>query len=128
MNRFVDLDPIEEYLGKSVVEMTEWELISYLKDAMRALYDIDLAVEGYAERSILVCLRKTYGTDTGRIVKWVIWQHHGRPDGQYVTFTSFSKGRRWFTDRMHLEMQDQVARESAPAQKPVGMVSALKLL
>lgn len=124
------MDPIEEYLGKWTVDMTRWELISYLKHAMLALYGFELAAEGRSEPGIMERLQETYGArDAGLIVKWVVWKHFCRDSvnpGQYIKFTSFAKGRKWWVDIMHAEMQERVAAESAA--KPEHANSALWLL
>jgi len=124
---FLSQDPIEGFLGQRVECMTEWELISYVKYALKALYDMDLVAEGYPERAIFVRLVKTYGQENaGRIVKWSIWKYFGKYDGTYIQYSSFSKGRKWWTDLMSSEMQAQVAKELNPVAPT--MVDASKLL
>lgn len=127
-DRFMAIDPIEEDLGCLTIDMTPWQLISYLQRCMDALFGMTLAADGRSEPSIFKCLQKTYGREhAGLIVKWAIWRHHGRPDGQYLQFTHFTKGRKWWTDMLHAEMQAQLARELEPPRSS-GMVSADKLL
>lgn len=115
---FLSEDPIETYLSKRVEVMHDWDLISYLQQAMKALYGIEMRVEGKMEPAIMQCLQRTYGqAEAGRIVKWVVFRYFCRDSanpGQYVKFTSFAKGRRWWTDMMHAEMQDHALRESKP--------------
>jgi hypothetical protein len=114
---FLSIDPIEELIGKLTVDMTDWDLIAYLKHAMMALYGFDMPVQGRAEPSIMQCLQSTYGQqDAGLIIKWVRWKYDLRDcanPGQYIKFTSFAKGRRWWTDMMHAEMSQQMAAELA---------------
>lgn len=112
MKAFSDPDPIEEYLCKRVTEMTKWELVTYLKSGLKALYDIELIAEDWNEQAIMQRLQKVYGQrDAGLIVKWVCWKHRLRDQGAPVRFTSFSKGRKWWVDGMHAEMQQHLAKE-----------------
>ncbi len=115
--RFLDADPIEDYLSTRVEDMTEWELVSYLQNAIKALFGITLVAHGHAERAIFIRLATTYGkADAARIVKWVVWRHFCRDNvgGNFVQFTSFASGRKWWTDLMYSEMQAQVLRETTP--------------
>lgn len=128
---FLSIDEIEDLMGKLTIDMTRWELVSYLKQSMTALYGSHLMVEGDPEPSIMGKLQKTYGQhDAGLIVKWVVWKHFCRDSanpGQYVKFTSFASGRKWWTDLIHAEMQAQVRKENAPPVKST-MISSAKFL
>lgn len=130
---FLSIDSIEENLGKLVVDMSDWDLIAYLKKSMQALYGIEMAVSGRAEPSIMQGLQRTYGRqEAGLIIKWVVWRYHCRDcanPGQYVKFTSFASGRRWWTDLMHAEMQQQMAKEDdAVIAPPTTMISSAKFV
>lgn len=125
--RFADSDPIEDEMGVLVIDMTQWQIVSYLQTCMAATFGIHLAAAG-TEHYIFKNLQKTYGREiAGLIVKWTIWRYHGRPDGEYLRFTSFTKPRKWWTDAMANEAQAQLAIEFAPASTG-GMVSSARLL
>ncbi|QDH91782.1 hypothetical protein SEA_PHRAPPUCCINO_107 [Mycobacterium phage Phrappuccino] len=110
---FTDLDIAEQTLGKPVTAMTDTELVSYLKIAVKALQDIDLPVDGMPERSVMAGLKRTYGPQAGNILKWVCWRHEGKYRGQVIGYFSFAKGRKWFTDMLYTELQQHLSAEAA---------------
>ncbi len=112
MSSFEDLDPAELTLGKPVTAMTDTELVSYLKVAIKQAQDIDLVVKGNPERAIMANLKSLYGQRAGLIVKWAIWHHGGKFRDDLISHRSFTKGRKWFTDKLDWEMQDYVKRQA----------------
>lgn len=110
---FVDLDAIEQSMGKPVTAMTAMELVSYVKIWIKAVYEVDLPVSPNRERFIFIALKKTYGNDAGRIVKWPFWKYDGKRNGEFVTYSTFSKGMKWITDIWYMELQEHVKREMA---------------
>lgn len=110
---FIDLDAIEQSMGKPVTAMTATELVTYVKVWIKAVYEIDLPVTPNRERFIFVGLIRTYGSDAGRIVKWPFWKYDGKRNGEFVTYSTFSKGMKWITDIWYMEMQEQAKREMA---------------
>lgn len=119
---FIGLDAIEQSMGKSVTVMNPMELVTYVKMWIRAVYEVDLPVSANRERFIFSTLKRTYGNEVaGRIVKWPFWKYDGKRNGEYVTYSSFSKGMKWLTDIWCLELQEQVKREQKkPANAVVG--------
>jgi hypothetical protein len=110
---FVDLDAIEQSMGKPVCNMTAIELVTYVKMWIKAVYEVDLPVSANRERYIFSGLKRTYGNDAGRIVKWPFWKYDGKRSGEFVTYSTFSKGMKWITDIWYMEMQEQIKREMA---------------
>ncbi len=125
---FTDPDPIEQMMNLRVEEMTPQELVTYIKTYQEA-FDRHMAVEGYIERSVFKSMQKIYGQATaGQIVKWVMYRYHGVWRDDVVTFTSFAKGRKWWVDMMHQEMQEHRRKESSrPAQESYS-IGAKKLV
>lgn len=118
---FSDPDPIEQDMNLRVEEMTPQELVTYIKTYQEA-FDRRMAVEGFIERSVLKSLQKIYGQqDAGRIVKWVMYKYHGVYRGEVVGFTAFSKGRKWWVDMMHQEMQERLRKEAEKPRERVGV-------
>lgn len=123
---FSDLDPLEQDMGLRCEDMTPQELVTYIK-AYQHAFGREMAVEGFIERSIFKSMQKIYGQATaGKIVKWVFYRYHGVYAGEPVTFTAFTKGRKWWVDKMHLEMQDAIRKEK-PASASRVSVGAMKL-
>jgi hypothetical protein len=109
---FTDPDPVEDLMGVRVEEMTPDELVAYIK-TYQAAFDLVLAVEGVQERSIFKGMQRVYGQRTaGQIVKWVFYTYKGVYDGQPVRFNSFALGRKWWVDKMHLEMQQHMNKQA----------------
>jgi hypothetical protein len=102
---FAELDTAELTLGKPVTAMTDSELVSYLRLAIRAHQDIDLPIEGTPERSVMASLKRTYGTEAGNIVKWACYRHGAKDGDQVIGYFSFAKGRKWYCDRLYTELQ-----------------------
>lgn len=119
---FSDSDPLEQGMGVRCEDMSPEQLVSYIKTYQKA-FGINLAVEGVIERSIFRSMQKIYGRKSaGNIVKWVFYKYHGRYSGEPVAFTSFSKGRKWWVDKMYIELQDHLRKEkpSTPGKSSVG--------
>lgn len=121
---FSDLDMAEVTIGKPVTAMTDTELVSYLKLAVRHFQNIELAVDGTRERAVMAALKRTYGTRAGQIVKWACWRHGGQYRGEVLGHLSFAKGRKWFTDILDRELQQHIKaerdRDAVEAQAAAG--------
>lgn len=102
---FSDLDPVEQQLDTACQDMSTSQLITYIK-TYHGAFGRDLAVDGQMEIGIFKGLKRIYGDKTaGLIVKWVFYRYKGVWNDEVVTFSSFAKGRKWWVDKMHLEMQ-----------------------
>lgn len=118
---FGSTDPIESQMGVMCQDMTPEELVCYVKTYHQA-FGVDLAVDGQMERAIFKGLQRIYGPKTaGLIVKWAFYKHKGRHQGAPIVFTSFTKGRKWFCDLMHVEMQDYMRKEKPDSPSRVGV-------
>lgn len=107
---FTDPDPLEQQMGVLCEDMAPKNLLDYVVQYHRA-FGTRLAVDGPPEISVFRCMQRVYGKrDAGLIVKWVFYNHRGQWRGEKVTPLSFSKGRRWWVDRMHVEMQEELRR------------------
>lgn len=99
-------------MGKPVTNMTAMELVSYVKMWIKAVYEVDLPVSANRERYIFAGLKRTYGPEAaGHIVKWPFWKYDGKRSGEYVTYSTFTKGMKWLTDIWLLEMQEQIRKD-----------------
>lgn len=108
------MDPLEEDMGVRCQDMTPDQLVSYIKSYQDA-FGLNLPVDGHPERAIFRGMQRIYGpTDAGLVVKWVFYRYKGRYEGEPIRYQSFAKGRKWWVDKMHLEMQDEM-RRSNPA-------------
>jgi len=113
---FTELDAAEQIIGQRVEQVTPLGLVSYLKEAMHQVLDIDLRVDGagHRERAVMTQLQKVYGQKgAGQILKWVIFRYEGRHDGKPIGFFSFQKERKWWTDQLYSEVQDYVNTDRA---------------
>lgn len=105
---FSDDDPLEQDMGVRCEDMTPNQLIRYVVSYQTA-FGLNIKVDGHPEYAVFKAMQRIYGQrDTGLIVKWVFYQHKGRHRDEYVTPLSFAKGRRWWIDKMYLEMQEAV--------------------
>lgn len=117
---FSDPDPLEHDMGVMCRDMSADQLVAYIL-AYQAAFGITLTVEGFRERSVFLAMQRLYGrADAGDIVKWVFYRYHGRYRGELIGHLSFTKGQKWFVDKMHREMQDFRAGESLQTQTGVG--------
>lgn len=116
---FLDPDPVEDDLGKTVDLMNADELSAYLRMYLQARHGAAPPMDGFRERSVMTGLQSFYGrADAGRIVKWACWHHDAKFRGQCLGYFSFSKKMRWLTDLMFMEMQDHLRRTAAYDKKP----------
>lgn len=107
---FSDTDPLEDDMGIRCEDMSPDQLVAYIK-SYHAAFGLNISIDGHPERAVFRGMQRIYGpADTGRIVKWVFYKYRGHYDNQIVTPLSFAKGRKWWVDRMHLEMQQEQAR------------------
>lgn len=111
---FADTDPLEEDMGVRCEDMTPDQLVSYIMSYQKA-FGLNMPVDGHPERAIFRGMQRIYGKrDAGLIVKWVFYRYKGRYEGEPIRYQSFAKGRKWWIDKMHLEMQDEM-RRATPA-------------
>lgn len=107
---FDDLDAGEGHLCKPVGMMTPDELVSYVKYMVRDCFGFTLPTEGRPERAVFTWVKKVYAADAGNVVKWVFWKHSGKTsEGAPVSYFSWAKGRKWWVDRMFIELQEHRA-------------------
>lgn len=102
------LDDAEQQLGKPVQRMSPQELVSYLRLIMRHRCGLDLRIDGAGvkERAVMAHLQKVYGPEgAGLIVKWAVHGQGGECDGKPLTFFSFQRERKWWTDEVYAEAQ-----------------------
>jgi len=102
---FREADAVEFFMGKSCEDMTVDQLVAYIKRQQEDR-GRKLAVTGQNERSMIRRLKREYGEKTaGQIIKWVFHKYKGVYGREIVTYTAFAKGRQWWTDKMHQELQ-----------------------
>ena len=126
-NGMREMDAVEQMLGKQVEDLTDTELVVYVKTSMKEINGLDLPVQGQRERAIMAGLKRTYGRDAGKIIKWVFHHHHGRRDGKPITYSMFSKNMKWWTDIMYLELQEAAQRQAANAEAAQGFFKSSDL-
>ena len=108
---FSDSDPLEEDMGVRCEDMTPDQLVAYIK-SYQAAFGLNLRVDGLKERAVFRGLQKLYGkANAGNIVKWAFYHHKGRFRDEPVGFFMFSKGNKWWTDKLYLEMQESLAKD-----------------
>ena len=122
-----EMDAVEQMLGKPVYELSDNELVVYVKTSMKQVNNLELPVQGMRERSIMAALKRTYGPDAGKIVKWAFSRHQGRKEGKPVTYSTFSKNMKWWTDIMYLELQEAAQNEAANAVAAQGFFKSSDL-
>lgn len=107
---FSDNDPLEDDMGVRCQDMTPDQLVAYIKSYQQA-FGLNLRVEGLKERAVFRGLQRIYGKDNaGLIVKWAFYHHKGRFRDEPIGFFMFSKGNKWWTDKLYLEMQEEQAK------------------
>lgn len=116
MAAFSEPDAVETEFGVSCDHMSADRLVAYIKRSQELLgRDISL---GKWDFRIFEAMKQHYGTKTaGLIVKWVFYKYRGVYDREIVTMTKFAKGRRWWTDKMHQEMQAALRIEDSRTAK-----------
>jgi hypothetical protein len=116
-----DTDPLEQDMKVRCEDMNPEQLVTYIKSYQEA-FDRILVVDGLRERSVFRGMQKAYGPKTaGQIVKWVFWKYKGIWGGEVITHFDFQKGRKWWVDKMYLELQEHQRRQrpSSVSKSPV---------
>ena len=123
---FLDEDQIESAMGVRVEYMSPVQLQDYVRRC-HAADGLTVVPGRYASDRVFLDLHATYGKRAaGRIVKWAFapeGPYRGRFRDHPITHSDFARGSKWWTDKLHLEMQEQIAREktaSARAAAPAG--------
>lgn len=97
-------------MGVRCEDMAPDQLVSYIKSYQEA-FGLNLKVEGFKERSVFRALQSLYGkSEAGRIVKWAFYHYRGQFRDEPIGFFMFSKGSKWFTDKLHFEVQKEMSR------------------
>lgn len=123
MAAFSDPDQVEQSIGVRVEDMTPDQLVCYVKESMKLLHQVELVVDGFKERAVFRAMQANYGkVDTGQIVKWAFYRHRGEWKGEKIQYFSFAKGRKWWVDMMHMEMQGARRREKPRTSAPTATV------
>lgn len=126
---FSDNDPLEDDMGVRCQDMTADQLVAYIKSYQSA-FGLNLRVEGIKERAVFKGLQRVYGkANAGNIVKWAFYHHKGRFRDEPIGFFMFSKGNKWWTDKLYLEMQEHLAkdRQRTTAGASLGVTSLADL-
>lgn len=108
----IDLDPIERLMDKPVTQMGPAELVSYVKTYQREVHGIDMPTDELIDRKIMEAFINRYPEGmAGKIVQHLMLVHQGRKGSSLVTPTVFSKGMKWWTDTLYMEVQERDKRE-----------------
>lgn len=117
---FSDNDPLEDDFGVRCEDMSPDQLVSYIKCYQEA-FGLNVKIDGMPERAVFKAMQRIYGPrDTGLIVKWAFYRYKGRYQNEPLTPLSFAKGRKWWVDKMHLEMQEALAAEDPRRYQDAG--------
>jgi hypothetical protein len=109
---FIDNDPLEDDMGVRCEDMNPDQLVAYVK-SYQAAFGLNLKVEGFKERGVFRGMQRIYGTaDAGRIVKWAFYHHKGQLRGEPIGFFVFSKGNKWWTDKLYMEVQQEMRKST----------------
>lgn len=122
---FSDTDAGESLLGMSVEKMGAEELLPYCIAMHKDILGFKPAIDLHKDKAVLRWLRKTYGEDAGRIVKWTFFKYNGEVDGETFAVTWFNRGHKWWIDQMYSEMK--LATTQRARIQPTGFMSAKDL-
>lgn len=106
------MDPIERRLAKTVDEMNGQELANYVRLYLVAMYDLELSEVTFKEKTTMESFIKTYPTRAGKMVQRIMMVHKGKIEGgEYVGYSCFSPGWRWWLDKISIEVQELENRD-----------------
>jgi len=110
---FADNDPLEDDMGVRCENMNPDQLVAYIKSYQQA-FGLNLKVDGFKERGVFRGLQKLYGQqEAGRIVKWAFYHYRGQFRAEPIGFFMFSQGNKWWTDKLHMEVQQEMAKSDS---------------
>ena len=102
------MDPIERRLTKPVEEMNGEELGNYIRLYLVSMYELELSEVTFKEKMIMDNFIKSYPTRAGKMVQRIMMTHKGKVEGgDYVGYSCFSPGWRWWLDKISLEVQEK---------------------
>lgn len=112
-------DPIEEGMGKALEEMKPHELVRYITNFQQEINGLQLPSAPQADLSVMKTFQRDYGPERAAAVLRFLFSKNGGKyevvrDREVITHRHFSKGLRWWTDKIDLTLQT-----SAQAEKEV---------
>ena len=127
---FRDMDAIEQKMGFRVEMMDPKQLFDYNAMWYERMFRRKLPQDRVRELSLYRRFKKVYGSDAGRISKW-IWYHYkgeGKTDGRFQS-NWYRANLKWWHDKLLEEVRlelESTSVESLKAQK--GFTTAKDLL
>ena len=104
------LDPIEEELGKRLEEMKPHELVRYIHIHQKEVHEVELASSPQADLATMKAFQRDYGPErAGAILRDLFIKGGGKAkvtrEEELLTVRHFSKGLRWWTDKVDIRLQ-----------------------
>lgn len=125
MTKFTEQDPVEQMMGKKVEVMEPRELFDYFEAWFEGLFERKLPQDREREMSYFKYLKRVYGVNAGRIIKWAFFKYGGeRTDAQgrktKIGPSTWGTSQKWWHDQLLDEMLTQVNKERKSKKASAG--------
>lgn len=106
----MSLDPIEEELGKRLEDMKPHELVRYIAIHQKEVHEVELSGSPQADLATMRAFQRDYGPErAGAILRDLFLKGGGKAkvarQEELLTVRHFSKGLRWWTDKVDIRLQ-----------------------
>lgn len=103
-------DPIEEELGKPLEEMRPHELVKYITTYHEVMNGLQLPSAPQADLAVMKTFQRDYGPErAAAVLRFLFLKNGGKfevvRDREFITHRHFSKGLRWWLDKIDLKLQ-----------------------
>ena len=117
-----ELDIIEEKMGKPLEKMKPHELVKYVTNFQQEVNGLQLPSAPHADLSVMKTFQKDYGAERAAAVLRFLFSKQGGKyevglDKEAITPRHFSRGLRWFTDKIDLTLQQAGKAEEEVADE-----------
>ena len=114
---FLDLDIGENLIGKKASQFEVNDFMPYTMEMFKNQFGFRFVPDPLKDRAIYQWLKKTYGPDSGNIVKWVFYRHKGSVNGDNFNVTMFQSAHKWWIDGIFTEMKVATVKKAKPTVK-----------
>lgn len=117
-----ELDAIEEKMGKPLEKMKPHELVKYITTFHQEVNGLQLPSAPHADLSVMKTFQNDYGKERAAAVLRFLFSGQGGKyevvrEREVITHRHFSRGLRWWLDKVDLKLQQADKSEKEVADE-----------
>lgn len=99
-------DEVAERMKLDLPGASGRELLLYFANRFKQTHGYDYPVDWIKETAILKSFKERYGENAGPMIKILFDDYSGTWNRSPVTATALSRGSKWITDRLYVDLQE----------------------